>query len=78
MAVGPDRVGEDGPVAEVFFEFTQIGRQMRVAAIDVATALEVVIIAPVTASRAQMQANALAKLRLRVGALAAERARTSS
>ena len=72
MAVGRNRAGDDRPVGEVLFEFTQIGRQMRVAAIDVATALEVVIIAPVTASRAQMQANALAKLRLRVAALVAK------
>jgi hypothetical protein len=48
---------------EVFFEFTQVGAQMRVAAIDAATSTEVVIIAPLTATRYQMQSIALGKLR---------------
>ena len=52
---------------EVFFEFTQVGAQMRVAAIDAATATEVVIIAPLTATRIQMQNIALAKLRKKLG-----------
>jgi hypothetical protein len=39
---------------------------MRVAAIDAATGIEVVIIAPVAASRMQMQNVALAKLRRRL------------
>jgi hypothetical protein len=47
---------------EVLFEFTQLGGQMRVAAIHAASATEVVIIAPLTASRLQMQNIALAKL----------------
>ena len=51
---------------EVYFEFTQIGGQMRVAAIDPATTTEVVIIAPLTATRIQMQNIALAKLRRRL------------
>ncbi len=58
------------PSAEVLFEFTQIGNQMRVAAIDVATATEVVIIAPLAASRAHMQASAMAKLQKRLAARA--------
>ena len=52
-----------GGSGEVFFEYTQLGQQMRVAAIDAATATEVVVIAPLTASRLQMQTLALAKLR---------------
>lgn len=52
---------------EVFFEFTQLGQQMRVAAIDVATSTEVVIIAPLTASRIQMQTLAISKLRRKLG-----------
>jgi hypothetical protein len=52
---------------EVMFEFTQLGGQMRVAAIDVATSTEVVVIAPLTATRLQMQQLALAKLRRRLG-----------
>lgn len=51
---------------EVYFEFTQIGGQMRVAAIDPATTTEVIIIAPLTATRYQMQNIALAKLRRRL------------
>jgi hypothetical protein len=57
----------DAP-AEVLFEFTQVGQQMRVAAIDVATQTEVVVIAPAAASRQQMQALAMAKLKRRLEA----------
>ena len=52
--------------AEVFFEFTQLGGQMRVAAIDAKTGIEVVIVAPVTATQHQMQTIALAKLKRRL------------
>jgi hypothetical protein len=48
---------------EVYFEFVQVGQQMRVAAVDAATAVEVVVIAPITATRHQMQQLALGKLR---------------
>lgn len=60
--MGPARDG-NGSSREVLFEFTQLGQQMRVAAIDAATATEVVIIAPLTATRLQMQNIALAKLK---------------
>lgn len=63
--MGPGR-GGNGSSDEVFFEFTQLGQQMRVAAIDAATATEVVIIAPLTATRPQMQNLALAKLKRRL------------
>ncbi len=63
MISGRDGKGSSG---EVFFEFTQLGQQMRVAAIDAATSIEVVIIAPVTATRIQMQNIALAKLKRRL------------
>lgn len=53
---------------EVMFEFTQLGGQMRVAAIDVASGTEVVVITPLTATRLQMQQLALAKLKRRLGA----------
>ena len=58
--------GETGQPGQVFFEFTQIGPQMRVAAIDADTSIEVVVIAPVTATRLQMQNLALAKLKRRL------------
>jgi hypothetical protein len=52
---------------EVYFEFVQLGPQMRVAAIDVATGTEVIVITPVSASKLQMQQVALAKLRKKLG-----------
>lgn len=61
-----DRGGK-GSSGEVFFEFTQLGGQMRVAAIDAATSTEVVVIAPLTATRIQMQNIALAKLKRKLG-----------
>ena len=54
------------PGREVLFEFRQAGPQIRVAAIDVETGIEVVAIAPATASEAQMKSLALAKLRRRI------------
>lgn len=51
---------------EVYFEFTQLGAQMRVAAIDAKTGIEVTVIAPVTATQVQMQNIALAKLKRRL------------
>jgi hypothetical protein len=48
---------------EVYFEFVQVGQQMRVAAIDATTGTEVIVITPVSASKLQMQQVALAKLR---------------
>ena len=52
--------------SEVYFEFRQVGGQMRVAAIDAKTGIEVIVIAPVTASQIQMQNLALAKLKRRL------------
>ena len=51
---------------EVLFEFTQVGQMMRVAAIDEATGIEVVVITPVNAHRGHMQRLALAKLQRRL------------
>ncbi|HVX74062.1 MAG: DUF6898 family protein [Devosia sp.] len=51
---------------EVYFEFTQIGAQMRVAAIDSRTGIEVILIAPLAATQIQMQQLALAKLKRRL------------
>ena len=55
---------------EVLFEFTQLGVQMRVAAIDVATGIEVVAIAPLSATQRQMQELGLNKLRRRLQQIA--------
>jgi hypothetical protein len=58
---------KNAPVpGQVYFEFTQIGGQMRVAAIDAATGIEVIVITPVTASQIQMQNLAMAKLKRRL------------
>jgi len=57
----------DGDRGRVFFEFVQMGQAMRVAAIDEASGTEVVIVAPLSATRLQMQQLALAKLRRRLG-----------
>lgn len=54
-------------MGEVLFEFVQVGQLMRVAAIDVDTGMEVVIMAPLQVTREQMQTVALAKLRTRLG-----------
>ncbi|RYE11285.1 MAG: serine hydroxymethyltransferase [Hyphomicrobiales bacterium] len=54
------------PAGQVYFEFTQLGPQMRVAAIDGATGIEVIVIAPLTATQSQMQNLALAKLKRRL------------
>lgn len=53
-------------MGEVLYEFVQVGQQMRVSAIDSDTNIEVVVIAPLAATRQQMQAIALAKLNKRL------------
>lgn len=63
----PDRKATGGTAPEVLIEVQKIGGSLRVAAIDVATNTEVVTIAPATASQAQIEAVALAKLRRRLG-----------
>ena len=49
------RDGQGPSRGEVFFEFTRIGAQVRVAAIDERTGIEVVTIAPAHASQLQMR-----------------------
>jgi hypothetical protein len=58
---------------EVYFEFVQVGQQMRVAAIDAATGIEVIVITPVQANKYQMQQLALNKLRRRLADEAVKR-----
>ena len=58
---------ENPPSGRVLFEFTQLGPQMRVAAIDEATGTEVVVIAPISATQFQMQSLALGKLKRKLG-----------
>lgn len=47
---------------EIFFEFRPLGAQMRVAAIDSETGIEVVIVAPRSASENEVKRIAAAKL----------------
>jgi hypothetical protein len=55
--VSADRSGE-----EVIFEITRVGDSQRVAAIDVASGVEVVVMAPASAALADVRALALRKL----------------
>ena len=64
--VGAGGSGKPSGPGDVYFEFTQLGGQMRVAAIDAATGTEVIVITPLTASQIQMQNLALAKLKRRL------------
>ena len=54
---------QPGGPREVLFEYVRVGGQLRVSAIDPDSGVEVVIIAPLTAPRSQVQQIALAKLR---------------
>lgn len=66
-------MAQNPPTAEtgrqIFFEFQTVGVQVRVAAIDSETGIEVIIIAPKTASQVQMQTIAKAKLERRLAQL---------
>jgi hypothetical protein len=61
----PDVGADDG---EVFFEFAAIGRTVKVSAIDATTGVEVSVVAPATAARADLQRLALQKLKARLAA----------
>jgi len=56
---------QTGP-REVLFEFTVIGNAVKVSAIDVASGIEVSVMGPARASRADLQQLALAKLNARL------------
>jgi hypothetical protein len=57
-----------GPTQDggVYFEFTSVGSSVRVAAIDARTGIEVVIVGPASASAADLERHALAKLKARL------------
>ena len=54
------------PSRDVYFEFTVIGLTVRVAAIDTLTGTEVIVMGPRSASRADLQKVAVAKLKARL------------
>jgi hypothetical protein len=51
---------------EVLFEFTVIGSAVRVAALDAATGIEVTVVGPAGAARADLERLAIGKLRARL------------
>lgn len=55
-----------GARGEIYLEFIPVGRQVKVVAIDAATGTEVSIVGPVTASQAELQRVAVAKLKRRI------------
>lgn len=61
----PDRNSgrRPNPVREVIFEFTRIGEQMKVCAVDSATGAEAVVFGPAAAAQADLERLALNKLR---------------
>ena len=61
IRVGPRGVS-DGASGEVIFEITRVGDSQRVAAIHVASGVEVVTLAPASAALADVRALALRKL----------------
>jgi hypothetical protein len=60
-----------GPL-EVLFEFTVIGATVRVAALDAASGIEVTVLGPAGAARADLERLALAKLKARLSRLSPE------
>lgn len=52
--------------SQVYFEITIIGVSAKVTAVDANTGIEVAVITPAGASRADMQRLALAKLKARI------------
>jgi hypothetical protein len=59
-------MGEDEGRREVYFEFTSVGSAVRVAAIDSATGIEVAVMGPARAARADLERLALQKLKARL------------
>jgi hypothetical protein len=52
---------------EVLFEFVQLGAYVRVAAVDAASGVEVVVMGPAGAARADLERLAVQKLERRLG-----------
>lgn len=57
------RSGAGGVRREIIFEFTPIGASVKVTAVDVASGLEVSVVAPSSAARSELERIALQKLR---------------
>jgi Domain of unknown function (DUF6898) len=59
---------DDTPLGEVCFEFTAIGHSVKVVAIHAETGLEVSVVGPTGAARADLQRLVLQKLKVRLAA----------
>jgi hypothetical protein len=59
-------MGADKGRREVYFEFTAVGGSVRVAAIDSATGIEVTVVGPARAAKADLERLALQKLKARL------------
>jgi hypothetical protein len=59
-------MGEGNERREVYFEFTAVGGAVRVSAIDSATGIEVTVMGPARAARADLERLALQKLKARL------------
>jgi len=62
MTLGPS----DEDLGEVLFEFTAIGRNVKVVAIHAASGVEVSVMGPASAARSDLERLALQKLRARL------------
>ena len=63
-------MADDPEHGEVYFEYTAIGRNVKVSAIHAATGVEISIMGPANAARADLQRLALQKLVARLKAQA--------
>ena len=63
MTLGP----ADDELGEVLFEFTATGHSVKVVAIHAASGVEVSVMGPAAATRADLERLALQKLRVRLG-----------
>ena len=57
----------NGGLGEIYFEFTAIGRNVKVAAIHAASGTEVSVMGPASAARSDLERLALQKLMARLG-----------
>ncbi len=67
-------MAEEPYLEEVIFEFYQIGNSVKVSAVDPASLVEVSIVGPANAPRAQLQRVALRKLKYVLAKRATKRA----
>lgn len=67
MAGGRRLRGDDGGTGDMFLECRAIGPQMRVAAIDAATGIEVILIVPANLPESDIARLARRKLDRRMG-----------